>query len=79
MRLYGDSKTTIHIVGNFMFHKRTKHIELDCHIVLTDTKWIGHQFVDILTDTKSLGRTRIDFICDKLGMYDIYLQLKMER
>jgi len=33
MRLYGDNKVTIHIVDNVTFHERTKHIELDCHIV----------------------------------------------
>ena len=33
MRLYGDNKTTIHIAENVVFYERTKHIEVDCHIV----------------------------------------------
>ena len=79
MRLYGDNKTTIHIAKNDVFYERTKHIEVDCHIVrkkLEDkiivAKHISsrHQLADRLT--KSLGKTRIDFICDKLGMYDVY-------
>jgi len=33
MRLYGDNKTPIHIAKNDVFHERTKHIEVDYHIV----------------------------------------------
>ena len=33
MRLYGDNKTTIHISENDVFYKRTKYIEVDCHII----------------------------------------------
>jgi len=33
VKLYGDNKVVIHIVENTMFHERTKHIEVDCHIV----------------------------------------------
>jgi len=33
MRLYGDNKTVIHIAENAVFYERTKHMEVDYHII----------------------------------------------
>jgi len=79
MKLYGDNKATIHIAENIVLYERTKHVEVDCHVVRKKLEEIfivakhvssGHQITNLLT--KPLDRTRVDFTCDKLDTYDIY-------
>jgi len=83
MRLYDDNKAALRIAKNIVFHKSTKHIEVGCHIVckkleekIIVAKHVSsrHQLAHFLT--KSHGRTLVDFICDKMGMYDIYSNLR---
>jgi len=60
IEVYCDSQSALHIARNPVFHKRTKHIEVDCHFVrnLLQSGLISlhhissdNQLADILTKT----------------------------
>ena len=74
--LNADNTCAIQIASNYVFHKTTKHIEVDCHFIrqhlLLDILDLLHVFSqNQLANlfTKAMPRPRHDFLIAKLMLY----------
>ena len=80
MELVCDNQSAIHLSSNYVFHQRTKHIEVGCHFIREKNLFSVIKIscvnskaqLDIFT--KSLQSPWITYVCDKMNACMLHLE-----